>query len=395
MNSMELKYGCNPNQKPASVSMEDGSDLPFEVLNGKPGYINLLDALNSWQLVKELKQALDMPAAASFKHVSPTSAAVGRKMSDRLKKACFVDDIDGLDDSPIATAYARARGTDRMSSFGDFIALSDVCDETCARLIKREVSDGIIAPGYTQEALDILEKKKGGRYLVLKMDPSYEPAAVEKKQVYGVTFSQKHNDVKLDRSCLTNIVTRNKELPDEAKENMIIALIALKYTQSNSVAFAYDGQCIGIGAGQQSRVHCTRLAGGKADNWFLKQSDKVLSLPWKDGVKRPDKDNFLDRYIALEETPEAAVEIDWEEKFTEKPEAFTIEEKRALLAKEENVVLASDAFFPFSDNIERAIQSGVKYIVQPGGSTRDDVVLDYCDQHDLVMVCNGIRLFHH
>ncbi|WP_270302714.1 phosphoribosylaminoimidazolecarboxamide formyltransferase [Baileyella intestinalis] len=395
MNMMELKYGCNPNQKPASVSMEDGSDLPFTVLNGKPGYINLLDALNSWQLVKELKEATGLSSAASFKHVSPTSAAVGRPMSQRLKKACFVDDVDGLDDSPIATAYARARGTDRMSSFGDFIALSDVCDETCARLIKREVSDGIIAPGYDEAALEILTKKKGGKYLVLQMDPAYEPPELEKKQVFGITFSQKHNDVKLDSSCLTNIVTENKDLPEEAKENMIIALIALKYTQSNSVAYAYDGQCIGVGAGQQSRVHCTRLAGSKADNWFLRQSDKVLNLPWKDGIKRPDKDNFIDRYIAMEETPEAAGSFNWEEKFTSKPETFTIAEKKELLSQENDVVLASDAFFPFSDNIERALESGVKYVVQPGGSTRDDVVLDCCNRNNMVMVFNGIRLFHH
>ncbi len=395
MNQMELKYGCNPNQKPAYVSMKDGSDLPFKVLNGKPGYINLLDALNSWQLVKELKAATGKAAAASFKHVSPTSASLGRKMSDRLKKACFVDDIDGLDDSEIATAYARARGTDRMSSFGDFIALSDVCDETCAKLIKREVSDGVIAPGYTEEAMNLLLQKKKGNYLILQMDPNYEPPELEEKQVYGVNFTQRHNDLKIDMSCLENIVTDNKELPQEAKEDMLIALIALKYTQSNSVAFAYDGQTIGIGAGQQSRVHCTRLAGSKADNWQLRLTDKVLNLPWKTGTKRPNKDNFIDRYIAMEETPEANVEIDWTELFETKPEPFTLKEKRALLNQVDGVVLASDAFFPFADNIDRAKASGAKYIVQPGGSTRDDLVLEACNKYGMVMCYNGFRLFHH
>ena len=395
MNQMELKYGCNPNQKPAYVSMKDGSDLPFRVLNGKPGYINLLDALNSWQLVKELKAATGKAAAASFKHVSPTSASLGRKMSDRLKKACFVDDIDELDDSEIATAYARARGTDRMSSFGDFIALSDVCDETCAKLIKREVSDGVIAPGYTEEAMNLLLQKKKGNYLILQMDPNYEPPELEEKQVYGVNFTQRHNDLKIDMSCLENIVTDNKELPQEAKEDMLIALIALKYTQSNSVAFAYDGQTIGIGAGQQSRVHCTRLAGSKADNWQLRLTDKVLNLPWKTGTKRPNKDNFIDRYIAMEETPEANVEIDWTELFETKPDSFTLEEKRALLDQVDGVVLASDAFFPFADNIDRAKASGAKYIVQPGGSTRDDLVLEACNKYGMVMCYNGFRLFHH
>ena len=395
MNQMELKYGCNPNQKPAYVSMKDGSDLPFKVLNGKPGYINLLDALNSWQLVKELKAATGKAAAASFKHVSPTSASLGRKMSDRLKKACFVDDIDGLDDSEIATAYARARGTDRMSSFGDFIALSDVCDETCAKLIKREVSDGVIAPGYTEEAMNLLLQKKKGNYLILQMDPNYEPPELEEKQVYGVNFTQRHNDLKIDMSCLENIVTDNKELPQEAKEDMLIALIALKYTQSNSVAFAYDGQTIGIGAGQQSRVHCTRLAGSKADNWQLRLTDKVLNLPWKTGTKRPNKDNFIDRYIAMEETPEANVEIDWTDLFETKPEPFTLKEKRALLNQVDGVVLASDAFFPFADNIDRAKASGAKYIVQPGGSTRDDLVLEACNKYGMVMCYNGFRLFHH
>ena len=395
MNQMELKYGCNPNQKPAYVSMKDGSDLPFQVLNGKPGYINLLDALNSWQLVKELKEATGKAAAASFKHVSPTSASLGRKMSDRLKKACFVDDIEGLDDSEIATAYARARGTDRMSSFGDFIALSDICDETCARLIKREVSDGVIAPGYTPEAMDLLLQKKKGNYLILKIDPNYEPPELEEKQVYGVNFTQRHNDLKINMDCLENIVTENKELPLEAKEDMIIALIALKYTQSNSVAFAYDGQTIGIGAGQQSRVHCTRLAGSKADNWQLRLTDKVLNLPWKAGTRRPNKDNFIDRYIAMEDTPESKVEIDWTELFEEKPEPFTLQEKRELLDQVDGVVLASDAFFPFADNIDRAKASGAKYVVQPGGSTRDDLVLDASNQYGMVMCYNGFRLFHH
>ena len=395
MKQIELKYGCNPNQKPAYVSMKDDSELPFQVLNGRPGYINLLDALNSWQLVKEVKEATGKASAASFKHVSPTSASIGRKMSNRLKNACFVDDIPGLDDSEIATAYARARGTDRMSSFGDFIALSDVCDETCARLIKREVSDGVIAPGYTEDAMALLMQKKKGNYLILQMDPNYDPPELEEKQVFGVNFTQSHNNLKIDASCLQNVVTDNKELPEEAKEDMIIALIALKYTQSNSVAFAYDGQTIGIGAGQQSRVHCTRLAGSKADNWQLRLTDKVLNLPWKAGTKRPNKDNFIDRYIAMEDTPEANVDIDWEELFDSKPEPFTLKEKRALLDKVDGVVLASDAFFPFADNIDRAKASGAKYIVQPGGSTRDDLVLDACNKYGMVMCYNGFRLFHH
>lgn len=395
MKSIELKYGCNPNQKPASVSMKDGSDLPFEVLNGRPGYINLLDALNGWQLVKEIKEGTGKCAAASFKHVSPTSVATGRKMSDRLKRACFVDDMKGLDDSQIATAYARARGTDRMSSFGDFISLSDTCDETCARLIKREVSDGIIAPGYTPEALELLKLKKKGNYVILKVDASYVPAEVENKQVFGVTFTQKHNDCRIDKNCLENIVTDNKEITESAKDDMIIALIALKYTQSNSVAFAYDGQTIGIGAGQQSRIHCTRLAGTKADNWQLRQSDKVLDLPFKEGTRRPDKDNFIDRYIALEDTPEANGDFDWTVAFDRKPEPFTLGEKKEILAHIDGVALASDAFFPFSDNIERAKASGVKYIAQPGGSTRDDVVLECCNKYGMAMAFTGFRLFHH
>ena len=395
MKKQELKYGCNPNQKPAYVSMPDGSDLPFEVLNGRPGYINLLDALNGWQLVREVRAATGKAAAASFKHVSPSSAAIGRPMSKTLKKACFVDDIEGLDDSAIATAYARARGTDRMSSFGDFISLSDVCDETCARLIKREVSDGVIAPGYTDEALELLKQKKKGSYLIIRIDPDYESPEMENKQVFGVNFTQRHNDMKIEKSCLDNIVTDNKDLPEEAKEDLIIALIALKYTQSNSVAFAYDGQTIGIGAGQQSRVHCVRLAGSKADNWHLRQTEKVLTLPWKEGTRRPTKDNFIDRYIAMEDTKEARVDIDWEDLFEAKPEPFTLEEKRELLSKVDGVSLASDAFFPFPDNIDRAKESGTRYIAQPGGSTRDDLVLEACNQYGMVMSFTGFRLFHH
>ena len=395
MKKFELKYGCNPNQKPASVSMPDGSDLPFEVLNGRPGYINLLDALNGWQLVKEIKAATGQCAATSFKHVSPTSAAIGRPRSDRLKRAVFVADIEGLDDSPIATAYARARGTDRMSSFGDFISLSDVCDETCARLIKREVSDGIIAPGYTDEALALLKTKKSGNYVILQVNPDYVPPEQEIKQVFGVVFEQGHNFLEINESCLQNIVTDNKELPQEAKEDLIIALIALKYTQSNSVAFAYDGQAVGIGAGQQSRVHCTRLAGTKADNWFLRQSDQVLNLPWKEGVGRPEKDNFIDRYIAMEDTPEANGTYDWTGLFVTAPAPFTLAEKRAYLDTIDGVSLGSDAFFPFPDNIERARQSGVKYVAQPGGSKRDDLVLAACNEYGMVMCFTGFRLFHH
>ncbi len=395
MKNLELKYGCNPNQKPSQVYMEDGSDLPFEVLNGRPGYINLLDALNGWQLVSEIKEATGVPAAASFKHVSPSSAAIGRPMSDTLKKACFVDDIEGLDESPIATAYARARGTDRMSSFGDFISLSDCCDATCARLIKREVSDGVIAPDYTEEALEMLRQKKKGNYVILKVDPDYRPAEIEKKQVFGVTFEQRHNDLAITEECLSNVVTAKKDMPLEVKQDLLIALIALKYTQSNSVAFAKDGQTIGIGAGQQSRVHCTRLAGSKADNWHLRQTEKVLNLPFKEGTKRPNKDNFIDRYIAMEDTPESRLDMDWESLFSEKPEPFTIEEKKALLAKVKGVSVASDAFFPFSDNIDRAKESGAEYIAQPGGSTRDEEVLEACDRYGMVMTYTGFRLFHH
>lgn len=395
MKKIELKYGCNPNQKPASVYMEDGSELPFEVLNGKPGYINLLDALNGWQLVSEIKEATGKAAAASFKHVSPSSAAIGSVMSDKLKKACFVDDVAGLDESPIATAYARARGTDRMSSFGDFISLSDICDETCAKLIKREVSDGVIAPGFTEEAVQILKQKKNGNYLILKVNESFKAPEVETKQVFGVTFEQKHNDLKIDKSCLNNVVTEISYIQEDAKEDLLIALITLKYTQSNSVAYAADGQTIGVGAGQQSRVHCTRLAGSKADNWHLRQSNKVLNLPFKEGAKRPNKDNFIDRYIAMEDTPEARGEFAWEELFSERPEPFTLEEKKSILAEISGVSVASDAFFPFSDNIDRAHESGVSYIAQPGGSTRDDLVIDSCNKYGMAMAFTGFRLFHH
>ena len=395
MKKIELKYGCNPNQKPASVYMEDGSELPFEVLNGKPGYINLLDALNGWQLVSEIKEATGKAAAASFKHVSPSSAAVGRVMSDKLKKACFVDDIAGLDESPIATAYARARGTDRMSSFGDFISLSDTCDETCAKLIKREVSDGVIAPEFTDAALEVLKQKKNGNYLILKVNEKFRAPEVETKQVFGVTFEQKHNDIKIDKTCLNDVVTEIKDIPEDAKDDLVIALITLKYTQSNSVAYAADGQTIGVGAGQQSRVHCTRLAGSKADNWHLRQSEKVLNLPFKEGTKRPNKDNFIDRYIAIEDTPEARCDFDWKELFSEKPEVFTFEEKRQILDTITGVSVASDAFFPFSDNIDRAHESGVSYIAQPGGSTRDDLVIDSCNKYGIAMAFTGFRLFHH
>ena len=395
MKKIELKYGCNPNQKPASVYMEDGSELPFEVLNGKPGYINLLDALNGWQLVSEIKEATGKATATSFKHVSPSSAAVGRVMSDKLKKACFVDDIAGLDESPIATAYARARGTDRMSSFGDFISLSDTCDETCAKLIKREVSDGVIARDFTDAALEVLKQKKNGNYLILKVNEKFRAPEVETKQVFGVTFEQKHNDIKIDKTCLNDVVTEIKDIPEDAKDDLVIALITLKYTQSNSVAYTADGQTIGVGAGQQSRVHCTRLAGSKADNWHLRQSEKVLNLPFKEGIKRPNKDNFIDRYIAMEDTPEARGDFDWKELFSEKPEVFTVEEKRQILDAITGVSVASDAFFPFSDNIDRAHESGVSYIAQPGGSTRDDLVIDSCNKYGIAMAFTGFRLFHH
>ena len=394
MKEYELKYGCNPNQKPAKIYMENGAELPIEILNGRPGYINLLDAMNSWQLVKEIKDALGLCAAASFKHVSPTSAAVGVKMSENLKKAVFADDIPGLDESPIATAYARARGTDRMSSFGDFIALSDKCDVTCAKLISREVSDGIIAPDYDEEALEILKKKKKGAYNIIKIDTAYVPAAVEKKQVYGITFEQGRNNLKIDETLLNTIVTENKELPQEAKRDLIIALITLKYTQSNSLCFAADGQAIGVGAGQQSRIHCTRLAGDKADLWHLRQSERVLGLPFREDVKRPERDNAIDIYLS-QDSDDVLADGNWEHLFTVKPQPFTKEEQRAYLAKIKGVCLASDAFFPFGDNIERAAKSGVSYIAQPGGSMRDENVIETCNKYHMTMAMTGIRLFHH
>ena len=394
MNRFELKYGCNPNQKPAKVYMKDGSDLPFQILCGRPGYINFLDALNSWQLVKELKAALHLPAAASFKHVSPTCAAVGLPLSEKLKKACFVDDIAGLDDSPLACAYARARGTDRMSSFGDWIALSDVCDETTARVIKREVSDGIIAPGYTDEALEILKTKRKGNYNIVRIDPDYVPAPVETKDVFGVTFEQGRNNFEINESLLQNIPTANKALPPEAKRDLIISLITLKYTQSNSVCYAYDGQAIGVGAGQQSRIHCTRLAGDKADKWHLRQSDKVLSLPFLPTLGRADRDNAIDVYLS-DQDEDVLGEGNWQKFFTSRPAPFTREEKRAFLDGITGVSLGSDAFFPFGDNIERARRSGVSFVAQPGGSIRDDQVIETCDRFGMVMAFTGMRLFHH
>ncbi len=394
MKEFELKYGCNPNQKPSKIYMSDGTELPIEILSGRPGYINFLDAFNSWQLVKEIKEALGMPAATSFKHVSPTSAAVGIKMSDNLKKACFVDDIEGLDDSPLATAYARARGTDRMSSFGDWIALSDVCDVTTAKLIKREVSDGVIAPGYEPEALEILKSKRNGNYNIVKIDPDYVPAPVETKQVYGITFEQGRNNFEINNELLTNIVTENKEMPDSAKRDLIIALITLKYTQSNSVCYAIDGQAIGVGAGQQSRIHCTRLAGNKADIWHLRQHEKVLNLPFLDSVGRPDRDNTIDVYIS-DECDDVLADGKWQKYFSERPEPFTKEEQKAYLATIKGVALGSDAFFPFGDNIERASKSGVTYIAEPGGSIRDDNVIEACNNHGMVMCFTGMRLFHH
>ena len=394
MKEFELKYGCNPNQKPAKVYMENKNDLPFEILSGRPGYINFLDAFNSWQLVSEVKAALSKDCAASFKHVSPTSAALGNVLSEKLKKACFVDDIEGLDNSKIACAYARARGTDRMSSFGDWIALSSPCDEVCARLIKREVSDGIIAPGYTKEALEILKTKRGGNYNIIKIDENYVPETIEKKQVFGVTFEQGRNNFKIDFDLLKNVVTENKDIPDFAKEDLIIALITLKYTQSNSVCYAKDGQAIGVGAGQQSRIHCTRLAGNKADIWHLRQHDKVLSLPFLQSVKRPDRDNAIDIYISsdYEDILKDGV---WQTLFSQKPEPFTSEEKKDYLSKIDGVSLGSDAFFPFGDNIERAFKSGVKYVAQPGGSIRDDNVIGTCNKYGMAMAFTGMRLFHH
>lgn len=392
MNEIELKYGCNPNQKPSRIFMEDGSDLPVTVLNGKPGYINFLDAFNGWQLVKELKEATGLPAATSFKHVSPAGAALGLHMSETLKKIYWVDDLGEL--SPLACAYARARGADRMSSFGDFIAISDVCDEDTARLIKREVSDGVIAPGYTEKALELLKSKKKGNYNIIQIDSSYVPAPIERKQVYGITFEQGRNELKIDKELLSNIVTQNKDIPESALRDMKVALITLKYTQSNSVCYVKDGQAIGIGAGQQSRVHCTRLAGQKADNWFLRQAPQVLSLQFVDSLGRADRDNAIDNYIG-DEYMDVLAEGAWQRVFKEKPPVFTAEEKRAWLDGLKDVTLGSDAFFPFSDNVERAHKSGVKYIVQPGGSVRDDLVISCCDKYNMAMVFTGIRLFHH
>ena len=394
MKEFELKYGCNPNQKPSKIYMHDGSELPIEILNGRPGYINFLDAFNSWQLVKELKEALGLPAVTSFKHVSPTSAAVGIPLSEKLKKACFVDDIEGLDESPLACAYARARGTDRMCSFGDWVALSDVCDVTTAKMIAREVSDGIIAPGYEPEALEILKGKRKGSYNIVKIDPDFVPAEIETKQVYGITFQQGRNNFKIDRELLTNVVTAKKDMPEDAVTDLIIALITLKYTQSNSVCYAKNGQTTGVGAGQQSRVHCTRLAGGKADTWFLRQSDKVLNLPFKSTLGRPDRDNVIDGYINQNEE-DVCADGNWQKYFTEQPAPFTKEEQRAYLDTIDGVALGSDAFFPFSDNIERAKKSGVKYIAEPGGSIRDDVVIECCDKYGMAMAFTGMRLFHH
>ncbi len=394
MKEFELKYGCNPNQKPSKIFMSNSEDLPIEILNGRPGYINFLDAFNSWQLVKEIKEALGMCAATSFKHVSPTSAAVGIKMDEKLKKACFVDDMPGIDESPLATAYARARGTDRMSSFGDWIALSDKCDVMTAKLIAREVSDGVIAPDYEPEALEILKNKKKGAYNVVKIDPSYVPEEIEHKDVFGITFQQGRNNYKIDETILTNLVTDNKEFPDDAKRDLIIALITLKYTQSNSVCYAKDGQAIGVGAGQQSRIHCTRLAGSKADNWHLRQSDKVLNLPFLDTVKRPDRDNAIDVYIS-DESEDLLKDGEWQKLFKTKPEEFTREEKRAYLDTIKGVALGSDAFFPFGDNIIRAAKSGVSYVAQPGGSIRDDNVIEECNKRGIAMAMTGMRLFHH
>ena len=392
MKELELKYGCNPNQKPSRIYMADGSELPIEVLNGRPGYINFLDAFNGWQLVRELKKATGLPAATSFKHVSPAGASVGRPMSDTLKKIYWVDDMGDL--SPLACAYARARGADRMSSFGDFISLSDVCDADTARLIKREVSDGVIAPGYTDEALEILKAKKNGNYNIIKIDENYTPAPLEHKQVFGVTFEQGRQELPIDDELLSNIVTENKEIPEEALIDMKISLIVLKYTQSNSVCFVKDGQAIGIGAGQQSRVHCTRLAGQKADNWWLRQCPKVMNLPFKEKISRADRDNAIDLYIG-DEYMDVLADGAWENIFTEKPEVFTKEEKREWLDKLTDVTFGSDAFFPFFDNIERAHKSGVKYIAQPGGSVRDAAVIDCCNKYNMAMAFTGIRLFHH
>ena len=394
MKTFELKYGCNPNQKPASIYMKDGSDLPITILNGRPGYINFLDALNSWQLVKELKEATGMACATSFKHVSPTSAAVGKPLNENLKKACFVDDVEGLDENPLACAYARARGTDRMCSFGDWVALSDTCDAMTASLIAREVSDGVIAPGYTDEALAILKTKRKGSYNVVAIDPDYVPEVQETKQVFGITFEQGRNNFKINNELLSNIVTKNTDLPESAKIDLIVALITLKYTQSNSVCFAVDGQAIGVGAGQQSRIHCTRLAGGKADTWFLRQHPKTLSLPFRADLGRPNRDNVIDGYINGNEEDVCADGI-WQNYFTEQPARLTDEDRKDFLSSITGVALGSDAFFPFADNIKRAYASGVKYIAEPGGSIRDDLVIAEADKDDMVMAFTGMRLFHH
>ncbi len=394
MKEFQLKYGCNPNQKPARIFMASGEDLPVEILSGRPGYINFLDALNSWQLVHELSEAIGMPAATSFKHVSPTSAAVGLPLPETLKRACFVNDVKGLDDSPIACAYARARGTDRMSSFGDWIALSTTCDATTARLIRREVSDGVIAPDYTPKALEILKKKRNGTYNVVKIDPSYVPDPIEHKQVFGVTFEQGRNASKIGPELLTNIVTQNRDLPESAVRDLIVALITLKYTQSNSVCYAVDGQAIGVGAGQQSRIHCTRLAGGKADLWHLRQHEKVLNLPFHEKISRPDRDNAIDVYLS-DDYEDVLGDGIWQTLFTRRPEPFTRAEQREYLSTISGVALGSDAFFPFGDNVERAHRSGVSYIAQPGGSVRDDNVIEVCNQYGIVMAFDGLRLFHH
>ncbi len=393
MKELELKYGCNPNQKPARVFMEEG-ELPIAVLNGRPGYINLLDALNGWQLVRELKASLGLPAAASFKHVSPAGAAVGVPLSETLRKIYFADEIEGLLDSPLATAYVRARGADRMSSFGDFVSLSDVCDVATARALQHEVSDGVIAPGYEPAALEILKGKRKGNYTVLQIDPAYEPAPVERKQVFGITFEQGRNNAAFGEETFANIVTKNKTLPQSAKRDLILALIALKYTQSNSVCFAKDGQTIGVGAGQQSRIHCTRIAGNKADLWHLRQHEKTLALPFLPGVKRPDRDNAIDVYLS-DEPEEVLADGRWQNLFSERPARFSKEEKRAYLDCVSGVALGSDAFFPFSDNIERAKRSGVSYIAEPGGSVRDDLVIKACDAYGIAMAFTGLRLFHH
>ena len=394
MKEFELKYGCNPNQKPSMIYMADGSDLPITILNGRPGYINFLDALNSWQLVKELKEATGLCAVTSFKHVSPTSAAVGIPLPEALKKACFVDDLPELDSSPLACAYARARGTDRMCSFGDWVAMSDICDVPTAKLIAREVSDGVIAPGYEPEALEILKTKRKGGYNIVAIDPDYVPAEKECKQVFGVTFQQGRNNFKINEELLSNLVTDKKELPPEAKRDLIISLITLKYTQSNSVCFAYDGQAIGVGAGQQSRIHCTRLAGSKADTWFLRQHPKTLALPFRADLRRPDRDNVIDGYINGNEEDVCAEGI-WQNYFTSRPNPLTQEDKEAFLSSISGVSLGSDAFFPFSDNIKRAYKSGVSYIAEPGGSIRDDLVIEACNNFGIAMAFTGMRLFHH